>query len=997
MWRINRLRVWTARSGVDIGVNVMLGKSGWLACVAGLVLSGPLSPTAAALPASTARAAAVEQAPGGSFVAIRTTTAFSSTIPAGGSVRFSPAGVPAGSVAWLTVTVAAPSVPAVITAFPGGTPATSMPVVTVTAGQAATNSAAIPTSAGGAVDMRNSATVAVKMRVDVSGYYTAGAPGSPGMFGSVSPVRVLAPTVIAPQATRTVTATGVAGVPTSAAIVLANLSVTAAAGDGVITAYPAGTAAPATHSLTFAAGWPQAALSAVRVSAAGQLTIVNNSSVPVTVAADIVGYFRTGFPTVAAAFTKAAPATLFTSTVAATSAVTRKVTGVAAIPATGVSAVAIQLTASGGTVAGNLTGYAAGARRPTTPQVPFVPGQRSTTLVIVPVSAAGSISVFNSALAAVTVRADVVGYYLGTSRLTWTAPQQINSQGPADFGSVSCTSPTFCMAGDNSGFFFRFDGSTWTRVGDDAFLTDDVYSLRARSMSCVSPTFCVAITEYSYDLGPQTRISTWNGTAWSAELTANSFEIRTASCTSPTFCIGTPPWSGTGWAKWNGSTWSLHSQASPGITDVYSTSCASTTFCLALLNGSAIRYNGTGWADAPGLTGADTLSCASATSCVATGMNTGGRPVSYKYNGSAWGSPVTAPAVAALSCRTSTFCVGVGVAGVSTFNGTSWSAPGSPIAMTGTSAVSCSSTTFCVVAAGNKVVTFNGTTFGAVVTVPDDPKPLNYVSCDSASFCMGADRVTAVTFAESGFVESTTIGRIGDPPLIVSGMSCAAATFCFANKDLGWSDEPGLARYDGAGWADVDAEVPPVRPWSVSCVSASFCAAISDVVYFFNGSTWTASTPQGYTRVSCGAANFCVATSAGTTGTGTSTTFNGTSWSAPKSISSTGNAEPIALSCQPAKVCVAADAGGRVSVFNGSDWSAPAAIAGAGPVVAVSCMTIATCFAVSSTGFAVQYSGSGWAVPVRIDSVGKPTAISCPSATFCAVVDDTGKAVFGRP
>ena len=379
------------------------------------------------------------------------------------------------------------------------------------------------------------------------------------------------------------------------------------------------------------------------------------------------------------------------------------------------------------------------------------------------------------------------------------------------------------------------------------------------------------------------------------------------SCTSPTFCIGTPQENWTGWTVWNGSSSrTLHDQASPSLTDIESVSCVSSTFCMALLNGSAIRFTGSGWVDAPGLTGADAVSCTSATSCTATALTATSQRVSRSYNGSTWGSPVPAATVSALSCPAASFSLGVGASGVSTFNGSAWSAPSAPIPTTAAAVVSCSSRTFCAVASGNKLVTYNGTTFGAVSTVLDDPKPFNHVGCASSTFCMGADRLTAVNFGTSGFVSRATIGRLGDPSLILDGMTCVSPALCFAEKTLGFSGEPALARYDGTGWTDLDPELPPSVAGSVSCVSVTFCAAVSDRVFFFNGSTWNPSTPLGYTRVSCGAQNFCVATAAGASGTGISTVFNGGSWTAPAVMGATAGAEPIELSCHPTRICVAA-------------------------------------------------------------------------------------------
>ena len=68
---------------------------------------------------------------------------------------------------------------------------------------------------------------------------------------------------------------------------------------------------------------------------------------------------------------------------------------------------------------------------------------------------------------------DWSGAYLVYNGKTWSAPQTINSVASA-VGAVSCTSPDLCMAVDSSnsnglgGHIFLFNGQTWTYEGQDA-------------------------------------------------------------------------------------------------------------------------------------------------------------------------------------------------------------------------------------------------------------------------------------------------------------------------------------------------------------------------------------------------------------------------------------------------------------------------------------------------------------------------------------------------
>ena len=108
--------------------------------------------------------------------------------------------------------------------------------------------------------------------------------------------------------------------PGTAAIVQANLSVTAPTGNGTLTAYPTGSTRPSTVNLAFSTGRPQAGLNTIRISSTGQFTLFNNSTTPVTATATVHGYYLTGNPSTAGAFQKVAPATLFTSTLTANTA-----------------------------------------------------------------------------------------------------------------------------------------------------------------------------------------------------------------------------------------------------------------------------------------------------------------------------------------------------------------------------------------------------------------------------------------------------------------------------------------------------------------------------------------------------------------------------------------------------------------------------------------------------------------------------------------------------
>jgi Bacterial Ig-like domain (group 3) len=89
------------------------------------------------------------------------------------------------------------------------------------------------------------------------------------------------------------------------------------------------------------------------------------------------------------------------------------VLGVGGIPASGVSAVVLNMTVTGSTRAGFITAYADATTKPGASNLNFTPGQTIPNLVVVPVGADGSVALFNGSAGTAQLIADVAGYYLG--------------------------------------------------------------------------------------------------------------------------------------------------------------------------------------------------------------------------------------------------------------------------------------------------------------------------------------------------------------------------------------------------------------------------------------------------------------------------------------------------------------------------------------------------------------------------------------------------------
>lgn len=264
-----------------------------------------------------------------------------------------------------------------------------------------------------------------------------------GSFIPVSPTRVLDTRVsvggngpIAPTGSLDLTILGQGGVPASnvTAVVL-NLTVTNAARAGSITAYPSGTTRPNSSNLNFVANQVIPNQVIVKVGSNGAVRLFNNSRGTVQLVADVAGYYVAGTPVVAGAFRSLVPTRILdsrsdlgvTGPVGALKSADFPVLGQGGIPASGVSAVVLNVTVAAPEKAGYLTVYPYGANRPNASNLNFAAGQDIPNLTVVKVGDNGRVAVFNGSAGSVSVIADVAGYYLAG---TPTAPGTFVSMNP---------------------------------------------------------------------------------------------------------------------------------------------------------------------------------------------------------------------------------------------------------------------------------------------------------------------------------------------------------------------------------------------------------------------------------------------------------------------------------------------------------------------------------------------------------------------------------------
>jgi YVTN family beta-propeller protein len=214
--------------------------------------------------------------------------------------------------------------------------------------------------------------------------------------------------------------TGQDGVPaTGVSAVVLNLTATGSTANGWVVAYPDGTTRPAEGSnLNFTKGETIPNLVTVPVGSDGKVDLYNSVG-SVNLVADLQGYYSASGESQYAAD---GPVRVldtrngtggFSSPVGAGKSIALQVTGQDGVPATGVTAVVLNLTATGPTASGWVVAYPDGQPRPAQgSNVNFTKGETIPNLVIVPVGSDGKVDLYNSA-GSVNLVADLEGYFAG--------------------------------------------------------------------------------------------------------------------------------------------------------------------------------------------------------------------------------------------------------------------------------------------------------------------------------------------------------------------------------------------------------------------------------------------------------------------------------------------------------------------------------------------------------------------------------------------------------
>ncbi len=249
-------------------------------------------------------------------------------------------------------------------------------------------------------------------------------------YTALSPDRILdtrfgtgAPTgKVAPGQSIDVQITGQGGVPdTGVYAVVLNVTLAGATGPGFVTAHPTGTTRPTASNINVTAVGQNAPNSViVPIGQDGKVTLYTSGGGHLI--ADVFGYFEQTGSATAGRLIGVSPSRIFDTRPSSPLTTSPKgkldsgetievtVTGTNGVPANGVSAVVLNVTAAGATAPGFITVFPGDETQPTTSNInlAFIGESRPNT-VIVPVSPTGTIKLFSEAGA--HLLADVGGYF----------------------------------------------------------------------------------------------------------------------------------------------------------------------------------------------------------------------------------------------------------------------------------------------------------------------------------------------------------------------------------------------------------------------------------------------------------------------------------------------------------------------------------------------------------------------------------------------------------
>ena len=263
------------------------------------------------------------------------------------------------------------------------------------------------------------------MVADVAGWYGEVGGTTGARYTGVVPSRILdtrygvgAPFALSPAGAIDLQVTGRGGVPDNASAVVLNVAVTEPTATSFLTAWPTGRARPLASNLNYVTGQTVPNLVVVKVGDNGRISLYNNAG-SAHVVADVAGWFGVDGVAGASVYTSVVPARILDTRsgvgapavpVGPASTLQVQVTGRGGVPATGVAAVVLNVTATQPTATSFLTAWPTGLPLPLAANLNYVPNLTVPNLVVVKVGAGGRINLYNNSGSTHLV-ADVAGWY----------------------------------------------------------------------------------------------------------------------------------------------------------------------------------------------------------------------------------------------------------------------------------------------------------------------------------------------------------------------------------------------------------------------------------------------------------------------------------------------------------------------------------------------------------------------------------------------------------
>jgi hypothetical protein len=251
----------------------------------------------------------------------------------------------------------------------------------------------------------------------------------PGALHPVTPVRLVdtrTATKLAAGGVLDVPVAGQAGLPaTGVEAAVVTLTVTDAEAAGFVTAWPCDAPKPDVSNLNYVAGAVVPNLATVSVGTAGHVCLF--TSAPTHLVVDLSAWYGTGDNRAASVVpTRIADTRTAKRKLTAGQVLVVQPTAAHDVPATGVNAVALNVTATEPERAGYLTVYPCDQPQPVASNVNYVAGHDTADAAVVGVAATnGSVCVYSSATTHVVV--DINGWFgpLGLARFSAQVPQRL--------------------------------------------------------------------------------------------------------------------------------------------------------------------------------------------------------------------------------------------------------------------------------------------------------------------------------------------------------------------------------------------------------------------------------------------------------------------------------------------------------------------------------------------------------------------------------------------